>query len=83
MRAAQPCHGQALGHGIHAVDTGFHRPVFDAAHLLVHGGRTAFIDTGKRGRLTDAPDRRQIPMSLSFSASWLRTAAIRGCETSK
>ena len=48
MRAAQPDHGQALGHGIHAVNTGFHRPVFDAAYLLVHGGRTAFIDTGKR-----------------------------------
>ena len=35
-----------LGHGIHAVDTGFHRDQFDAAYLMVHGGRAAFIDTG-------------------------------------
>ena len=37
---------QPLGHGIHAVDTGFHRDQFDAAYLLVHGGRAAFIDSG-------------------------------------
>jgi glyoxylase-like metal-dependent hydrolase (beta-lactamase superfamily II) len=35
-----------LGHGIHAVDTGFKRERFDAAYLLVHEGRAAFIDTG-------------------------------------
>ena len=35
-----------LGHGIHAVDTAFQREHFDAAYLLVHGGRAAFIDTG-------------------------------------
>jgi glyoxylase-like metal-dependent hydrolase (beta-lactamase superfamily II) len=37
---------QALGHGIHAIDTGFQRPMFDAAYLMVEGGRAAFIDTG-------------------------------------
>jgi glyoxylase-like metal-dependent hydrolase (beta-lactamase superfamily II) len=37
---------QALGHGIYAVDTGFHRPAFDAAYLVVDEGRAAFIDTG-------------------------------------
>jgi glyoxylase-like metal-dependent hydrolase (beta-lactamase superfamily II) len=37
---------EPLGHGIHAIDTGFHRPRFDAAYLLVHDGRAAFIDTG-------------------------------------
>ncbi len=37
---------QDLGDGVHAVDTGFHRSHFDAAYLLVHGGRAAFIDTG-------------------------------------
>jgi glyoxylase-like metal-dependent hydrolase (beta-lactamase superfamily II) len=36
----------ALGDGIHAVDTGFHRPRFDAAYLIVEGGRAAFVDTG-------------------------------------
>ena len=35
-----------LEHGIAAIDTGFHRPNFDAAYLMVEGGRAAFIDTG-------------------------------------
>ncbi len=35
-----------LGSGIYAVDTGFQREQFDAAYLMVHGGRAAFIDTG-------------------------------------
>jgi glyoxylase-like metal-dependent hydrolase (beta-lactamase superfamily II) len=39
---------EALGHGVHAVDTGFHRERFDAAYLVVHEGRAAFIDTGTR-----------------------------------
>jgi len=37
---------QDLGHGIYAVDTGFQRPNFDAAYLMVDDGRAAFIDTG-------------------------------------
>ncbi|HMO45317.1 MAG TPA: MBL fold metallo-hydrolase [Rubrivivax sp.] len=37
---------QALGDGIWCIDTGFHRPRFDAAYLLVDGGRAAFFDTG-------------------------------------
>lgn len=35
-----------LGDGLYIVDTGFHRPHFDAAYLMVSGGRAAFIDTG-------------------------------------
>ncbi|KQY88747.1 MBL fold metallo-hydrolase [Pelomonas sp. Root1444] len=35
-----------LGDGIYAIDTGFQRPRFDAAYLMVEGGRAAFIDTG-------------------------------------
>ncbi len=35
-----------LGHGIFAIDTGFQRPRFDAAFLMVEDGRAAFIDTG-------------------------------------
>lgn len=34
------------GHGIHCIDTGFHRPCFDASYLVVEGGRAAFIDCG-------------------------------------
>lgn len=42
---------QATGHGVHVVDTGFHRPLFDAAYLVVDDGRAAFIDTGTRHAL--------------------------------
>ncbi len=37
---------QNHGDGIHVIDTGFHRPRFDACYLLVDEGRGAFIDTG-------------------------------------
>ncbi len=37
---------QSLDHGIHVIDTGFHRPVFDASYLIVERGRAAFVDTG-------------------------------------
>ncbi len=35
-----------LDHGIHVIDTGFHRPRFDASYLIVEDGRAAFVDTG-------------------------------------
>jgi glyoxylase-like metal-dependent hydrolase (beta-lactamase superfamily II) len=35
-----------MSHGIHTIDTGFVRPHFDAAYLIVEGGRGAFIDCG-------------------------------------
>jgi len=35
-----------LGDGLTAIDTGFHRPLFDASHLLVERGRAAFVDVG-------------------------------------
>jgi len=43
-----PCDAFLSAHdeGIHVTDTGFHRPKFDAAYLLVEHGRAAFIDTG-------------------------------------
>ena len=37
---------QTLDHGIHVIDTGFHRPVFDASFLITERGRAAFVDTG-------------------------------------
>ena len=37
---------QSLDHGIHVIDTGFHRPAFDASYLIVENGRGAFVDTG-------------------------------------
>jgi glyoxylase-like metal-dependent hydrolase (beta-lactamase superfamily II) len=41
-----PAYARDLGHGIVAVDTGFHREGFDAAYLMLHEGRAAFVDTG-------------------------------------
>ena len=35
-----------LAHGVHVIDTGFHRPRFDASFLMVEDGRAAFVDTG-------------------------------------
>lgn len=35
-----------MNHGIHTIDTGFVRPRFDAAYLLVEAGHAAFIDCG-------------------------------------
>jgi len=37
---------ERLANGIQVVDTGFHRPLFDAAYLIVERGRAAFVDTG-------------------------------------
>ena len=53
MRVQAEIHGAAVpefverrDHGIHVVDTGFHRPRFDAAYLIVEQGRAAFVDAG-------------------------------------
>lgn len=51
MSVARPGWLEPLGDGIHAIDTGFQRDRFDAAYLVVDGGRAAFIDTGTRHAL--------------------------------
>ncbi len=38
-------------HAIHTIDTGFHRPQFDAAYLIVENGRAAFVDCGLNSSL--------------------------------
>jgi glyoxylase-like metal-dependent hydrolase (beta-lactamase superfamily II) len=43
---ALPTYLEPLSDGLYAIDTGFHRPRFDAAYLMVDSGRAAFIDTG-------------------------------------
>ena len=43
---ATPPFVQPIAHGIHVIDTGFHRPAFDAAYLIVEHGRAAFVDAG-------------------------------------
>src|SRR5271154_3444653 len=37
---------QRVGEGVFAVDTEYMRPRLDASHLIVDGGRAAFVDTG-------------------------------------
>ena len=37
---------QLIDHGIQVIDTGFHRPLFDASYLIVERGRAAFVDCG-------------------------------------
>ncbi|WP_046657897.1 MBL fold metallo-hydrolase [Lysobacter capsici] len=44
--ASDPSTNAACEHGIVTVDTGFHRPVFDAAYLIAENGRAAFVDCG-------------------------------------
>lgn len=46
MTDALPDFVEALGDGIWCIDTGYHRPRFDAAYLLVDAGRAAYFDTG-------------------------------------
>ena len=41
-----PDYLEDLGGGVYAIDTGFQRPRFDAAYLLVHEGQAAFVDNG-------------------------------------
>lgn len=53
-----------LGHGIWAIDTGYQRPNFDAAYLVVEQGRAAFIDSGTSHsvpRLLAALDATGVP----------------------
>ncbi len=59
-----PTFVEPLDHGIFAVDTGFQRDRFDAAYLMLHGGRAAFIDTGTNHtvpRLLAALDALGVP----------------------
>jgi glyoxylase-like metal-dependent hydrolase (beta-lactamase superfamily II) len=65
-----PPHAQSIGHGIHLIDTGFHRPAFDASFLIVEGERAAFVDTGTNAsvpRLLAALDARGLaPDAVDF-----------------
>jgi glyoxylase-like metal-dependent hydrolase (beta-lactamase superfamily II) len=43
---AESARTTGLAFGITAIDTDYVRPMLDASHLIVHGGRAAFVDTG-------------------------------------
>jgi glyoxylase-like metal-dependent hydrolase (beta-lactamase superfamily II) len=51
LRSTDDALYQDLGHGITAIDTGYVRPRFDAAYLLVEDGRAAYVDTGLNAAL--------------------------------
>jgi glyoxylase-like metal-dependent hydrolase (beta-lactamase superfamily II) len=56
--------GGGADQGVWAIDTGFQRDHFDAAWLIVHGGRAAFVDTGTHyalPRLLGALDALGLP----------------------
>jgi glyoxylase-like metal-dependent hydrolase (beta-lactamase superfamily II) len=61
----------AITDGIHTIDTGFVRPQFDAAYLIVENGRGAFIDCGTNfavPRMLEALDRAGI---AAADVDWL------------
>ena len=60
------------GDGIYGIDTGFFRPNFDAAYLVVENGRAAFIDVGTNyavPRLLDALAERNLDVAMSITSS--------------
>ena len=46
MSVSLPSYVEDLGHGVYAIDTGFHGDRFDAAYLIARGGRGLFVDSG-------------------------------------
>jgi glyoxylase-like metal-dependent hydrolase (beta-lactamase superfamily II) len=55
-----------LDHGITAVDTDYVRPILDASHLIVEGGRAAFVDVGTNlsvPRLLDSLQQQKIDVA--------------------
>lgn len=49
--SSMPEYLQPLPHGITVIDTGFVRPRFDAAYLVVQQGHAAYVDTGTNDAL--------------------------------
>jgi glyoxylase-like metal-dependent hydrolase (beta-lactamase superfamily II) len=64
-------HCRPLGHGIHLIDTGFHRPDFDAAYLLTENGRAAFIDTGTNHAVPRLMDALQAQGLAAEAVDWV------------
>jgi len=61
----------ALGHGIWAIDTGYQRPHFDAAYLMVERGRAAFIDTGTGHSVTRLLDALEAAGVTRDAVDWV------------
>ena len=77
---------ESIGDGIHVIDTGFVRPRFDAAYLIVENRRAAFIDAGTnysvprlRPRSTSSASRRSTSISRSRPTPISTTPAVSAC----
>jgi len=60
-----------MNHGIYTIDTGFVRPRFDAAYLLVEEGRAAFIDCGTNYAVPRMLDALQNAGLTPADVDWL------------
>ncbi|MDG2539904.1 MBL fold metallo-hydrolase [Dyella jiangningensis] len=60
-----------MNHGIHTIDTGFVRPHFDAAYLVVENGRGAFIDCGTNHALPRMLDSLRDAGLAPADVDWL------------
>jgi len=61
----------ASNHGIHTIDTGFLRPRFDAAYLIVEKGRAAFVDCGTHHSVPRMLDALGAAGLTAADADWL------------
>ncbi len=61
----------AHGHGIWSIDTGYQRPHFDAAYLMVERGRAAFIDTGTGHSVTRLLDTLEAAGVARDAVDWV------------
>jgi glyoxylase-like metal-dependent hydrolase (beta-lactamase superfamily II) len=58
-------------HGIYTIDTGFVRPKFDAAYLLLHNGHAAFIDCGTNHAIPHLLDSLNNAGITASAVDWL------------
>lgn len=61
----------AHGHGIWSIDTGYQRPHFDAAYLMVERGQAAFIDTGTGHSVTRLLDTLEAAGVARDAVDWV------------
>lgn len=60
-----------MSHGIHTIDTGFVRPHFDAAYLVVESGHGAFIDCGTNHAVPRMLDALRQQAMAPADVDWL------------
>lgn len=66
-------HHRDLTHGVTLIDTGYHRPAFDASYLLTAGNEAAFVDVGTT---FSAPRLLQVLNVKNISAERVRYVMV-------